>query len=225
MYDMTSPQNISNKVLNLLLEILPTQQQQAVGFYADLTWFLSFPANGFTIAYYLPTQEWTQLPYATNSVAFATQVPADLYGAGYKWNQVLAVRAGTNIIDAWMLGQESDLGLGTSVSWTSPPSDSGNAHAEKDYQFVSLEAPVQTGVATVVLTVLAGGGNVSTSTQTFDLSKGPIQMQRVQQANCRGYLAYVTVSFATAPGATQPIQIYAVEIGGNSNRSWVINNT
>lgn len=214
----------TEKLYNALQEILPIHLANGVGFFADQTWFLSFPDVPITFAYYLPTKEWTTLPYATQAAVFDTSIgSAQNAAASYKFNQIAAARTGTNTLDLWLEGQENDLGVGTQVTWTSPLTDSGEPQAQKDYQFISVSAPQQNVSVTLTLTVDPGftGSPAAFVSPAIDLSGGPsTHTLRIGQDKCVGYTAQVTVAAATATGATSPLQIWSVQVGGVVKRNW-----
>jgi hypothetical protein len=223
-YDGANLEYISDKLYNALQAIPPNYLANAIGFYADLTWFLSFPDEGYTYAYYLPKKEWTTLPYATQAAVFDTSIGSGPTAAtSYKLNQIAAARIGTNDVDLWLEGQENDLGVGTQVTWTSPITDSGQPYAQKDYRYICVSAPAQPVTVTVALYVDPG---FPTTVPTF--TAGPLDLSGlpgsfnvpIPQASCVGYTAQVVITAATATGATQPLTIWSVSVGGTMKRMW-----
>ena len=139
----------------------------------------------------------------------------------WKWNQLIGARVSSNWIDAWTGDKENDLGDETCVTWVSPIIDSGAMTWEKDYRYVTLIAPIQTGIVQVIVVTDPGSPTSMTSGPiNIDLSTGPITRNiAIQQANCRGYTAQVTVNFCTTPGLQQPITIWGVGVWGKMDRN------
>jgi len=141
-FDGASLQYISDDIHNSLQAIPPVDWQSAVGFFGDLKYFLSFPSANITFVYYIPSKEWTTLPYATVSAATATAVADNPLGNSFKVNEIVAVGDATNLY-SWLSGKENDLGAGTTVTWTGPQTDSGIPYAQKDYHYINVSAPIQ----------------------------------------------------------------------------------
>jgi hypothetical protein len=162
------------------------------------------------------------LPYASPSFAAAVQVGSNPVAASsFKLNQLVAVRAGTFFLDSWLDGKENDLGLGTSVSWQSPYSDSGTPWMQKDYRWIGLSAPQQVGKVTLELFV--DYDNVPTVSNTFDVSSGfTTQFFPIDQDTANGYACSLKVTFTTAVGATEPIEVWSAFVGGTPKRGWTI---
>jgi hypothetical protein len=221
-YDGESLNYISQDIYNDLQAIPPTQWQSCAAGYADEQYFFSFPEAGVTFRFYLPTKEWTMLPYASPSFAAAVQVGSNPVAASsFKLNQLVAVREGTFYLDSWLDGKENDLGLGTSVSWQSPYSDSGTPWMQKDYRWIGLSAPQQVGKVTLELFV--DYDNVPTVSNTFDVSSGfTTQFFPIDQDTANGYACSLKVTFTTAVGATEPIEVWSAFVGGTPKRGWTI---
>jgi len=223
-YDGASLSYISQDIYNDLQAIPPTQWQSCTGGFADEQFFFSFPEAGVTFRYYLPTKEWTKLPYASPSFAYAPQMgsnptPAD----SFKMNQLVAVRNGTFWLDAWLDGKENDLGAGIPVSWLSAYSDSGQPWMQKDYRWLGVSAPQQTG--SVVLELFVDYNNVPAFTsKPIDLSSGfTTKFVQIPQDTANGFVCSLSVTFTTAKGATAPIEIWSAFVGGTLKRGWTLN--
>ena len=218
-FDGASLQYISDDIHNALQAIPPNEWATAVGGFADLKYFLSFPQSNITFSYYIPSKEWTTLPYATTSFAVSTAVGDNPLGNSFKVNELVAVGTGTQL-HSWLAGKENDLGVGTTVTWTGPQTDSGIPYAQKDYRYIDLSAPIQQGSATVTLQPEPGSA-IQPVSQTFDLSKGQTTKQyQIPQSSAIGYTAQLSVSFTTPVGATVPITIWSVTVGGQIKRAW-----
>jgi hypothetical protein len=224
MFDGTSPTFIGMKIWTALQAIPPSQQQNCVGFGGDLKYFLSFPDANVTFVYYIPTQDWTTLPYATTSAAVASQATSAVDGTGFKFGQILAVRQNSQYVDAWLNGKENDLGAGTPVSFTTAPTNCGISHAQKNFEYVMLEAPPQSEVSVDIVFTVTGCDPVP---WTFDLDPESgwtgVDYLRIEENTAIGYLAQLEVSFVTPIGATSPVEIWALEVGGSPQRPWIIN--
>ncbi len=221
-FDGSTPLRIDEDVRSIIRSIPFSDRIAAVGMYANLTYYISFPTTGITLGYFTQTNKWFQLPYATS---FAYSIPSNPgayaapgnIGAEVIVNEVTAVRTGTNFIDSWFAGGEGDLGSPQTVTWTSPLTDSGSPGYEKVFTHVVLLAPIQTGMATVTLVIDAN----TIVLPPFDLSKGPRNICEVPQYGNqnRGFLNSLSVSYQTIPNAAQPIIIYGVAAYGEIGRT------
>ena len=227
-YDGSNLTYISNDIYNALQAMPPAQLTRCAAGYADQQFFFSFPSSGAgevdqTWRFYVPTREWTMLPYASPSFAGDLQVGSNPdYTKSFKLNQLIAVRNDSFWLDAWLDGKENDLGVGTAVTWQGPYSDSGTAWAAKNYRWLGLSAPVQEN-ALVTLTIYVDYNNVPSASHTFDLSVGATtQFWPIPQDTANGYAASLQVTFTTKVGATQPIEVWSAFVGGVMKREWVI---
>jgi hypothetical protein len=220
-YDGSNLTYLSDPIYNVL------QQGQGVlsaaqGGYCDLTYFLTDPAAGQTYAMYLPTKEWTILPYVSSFFVNDTSV-LDAPGSDvgfFKFNQLMG--GASNQLVSFTAGGENDLGAGTAVSWTGPIWESGQPWTEKDYQWVSLSAPVQSSSVIATVTTVFNPGSPTApppAVSTFDLSQGPMQNQHLPQGS-RGYAIQMTVQFITPVNANGPVSIYSIAYGGTFARPW-----
>ena len=226
-FDGSNVQWISTAIYNLLQSIPPAYLNAAVGFYADFTYFLTFPGftnaqnpNGLTLAYYIPSQTWQTRPYYTPSVAFATALPSDLTATPLKMNQIAAVRPNSFAIDFWETG-DLDLGLPVSATYTSQETDSGQPQWQKVYQFVLLYAPLQPGV-TADVTLIVNSAPVKTW-KGIDLSKGPpahvIPVPNDVSNGCLVQLSVTLHNSATPNGAAI---LYSAKVAGYFKRAWTV---
>jgi len=222
-YDGGSLTYISQDIYNSLQLIPPDEWQSCSATYADEQFFFSFPTQNITYRFYLPTKEWTMLPYASPSFASATQVGSfPVSGDSFKLNQVIAARNNSFYLDAWLAGKENDLGQGIAVSWQSPYSDSGQPWMQKDYRWIGLSAPPQPGVK-VTLALKVDYNNVPSISHTFDLSSGfTTQFFPIAQDTANGYTCALQVTFTTPQGATQPVEVWSAFVGGTLKRGWTI---
>jgi hypothetical protein len=227
-YDGANLTYISNDIYNELQEMGPVSLTTCAAAYADENFYFSFPVSGstggVTWRYYLPAQEWTMLPYASPSFAADTQVGSNPnYLDSFKLNQLVAVRNGTDWLDAWLDGKENDLGEGTAVSWQTPYVDSGQPWVEKDYRFLGISAPVQVGLVT--LTLYVDYNNVPSVSHTFDLNSGlTTQFFSVSQDTANGYACSLEITFETDVGATEPIELWSAFVGGTMRRGFTLKN-
>lgn len=223
LFNGAAPQYISEPIRNTLFNLSASDRQAAVGTYANKTWYLSFPTLNQTYAYWTQTGDWFgPLAYGTNAAYFVPANPAT-YGNASQINEVTAARTGTTFIDAWFAGGEVDLGSPQGVTWTSALTDSGHSEAEKEYSFIGILAPIQTGFATVTLTIDPGTNPAKTYSWVFDLSAQTTRQLRSVPPDFRGFMAQLSVTFNSIVDASQPLIIYRVFAGGVLGRSWVQN--
>lgn len=229
------PQYISEKVRNTLENVISVQDRQnSVGFVARRTYYLSFPATGITLAYYIPTGVWELLGYALTAVI---STPANLNEDqnGTAFGEVLAARDGTTpTLDWWFAGGENDLGGTITADWTSPLTDSQAMGVEKLYRFVEVLAPFQDGQVTCIVTVDPGSQPPKVFTTTFQLSQGGASQPQTRHiaairlndgaggSELRGFMAQIQLMATTALGQTAPLTIYKAGVWGEFNRYHVI---
>jgi hypothetical protein len=223
-FDGNTPLYIGEKVRGFIEQIPVADQQNAVGFFADRTYWLSFPASNVTLGYYLPSQEWiSPLPYAclsAVSVPSESAPPTDANGKAItpRHNYVVASRTTTPALDAWF-ARDGDLGNPATAVWQTGVESSQTPWIEKSYHYICVEAPVQVNTAEIKLDVLGFGGTVTTNI-TVDLSKGPSQIIPIPQANARGFSAQLYVSIQSTATTTPPV-IYSVTVAGTQERAWL----
>lgn len=209
MTDGSSYSYIGEGIRSFLDTLSDQERQAAVGMYARRTYLLSFPTRGITWAYYTMTNDWYgPLPYATSS-AFSLPANPSIFSASGVFpghNEITAVRAGTMAIDQWLADStDHDLNISQLVTWTDNLTDCSDAdprgeYAEKLFNVVNINAPVQPGImATVTLLVwILGDATPHSFSWTFDLGKGPIQTATIPNSGLRGMHAQLSVSYTTA---------------------------
>ena len=223
-FDGSSPLYIGEKVRSLIDSVPVADQQNSVAWFADRTYYISFPVKGFTIGFHLPTQQWTTPINFAASAATSQVTESAPSGIVQRHNFVAAGRAGLPFIDEWF-AQDGDLGNPVLATWQGGITDSGTPWQRKTYHFVSLNAPVQTGTCQVLLAVFDFANNPQTYALTFDLSLGPNQNQAIPQA-ARGFSAQLTVTIASVykkPGP--PVSVYSVTVSGRDDDQAYIQRT
>jgi hypothetical protein len=232
---------LSRNIYNYFEQIGPGTMTKGVGFYGDLTWFLSFPsedaANGPTFAYAIPTKEWTTVPYAVTAATFDPSAGNATAGyQSFKFNQIVGARYNSNAIDYWLSDRVQDLGVPAQVTWFGQIMDSGRPESQKDYQFIQIYAPKQNNIAVITLHIDTNE-DVSITTDfanspppvvvTFDLSIGPsTKTQRIPQGSAKGYTGLVQINVSPKPGATPDgVEIWAVLVGGTIARPFQVLNS
>ena len=223
-YDGANLDYISDKIYNDLQAIAPDVLAGAVGFYADLTWFLSFPGQGVTYAYYIPKKDWTTVPYATASAIFDPSLGSGASAAtSFKFNQIVAAELNSQVLSLWLQGQQSDLGQPITARFLSPLTDSGEPHAQKDYRFVCVSAPQQSAMGVVKLYVDPGFPTAEPTwvSPTIDFSALPgSTVFSIPQNFAVGWTAQVEVTATPENGSAVPLQIWSVSVGGSVKRMW-----
>jgi hypothetical protein len=229
-FDGNAPLYIGEKIRGLLSSVPISDQQNAVGWFANRSYWLSFPATGITISYYLPTKSWNT-PYTFAASAVVSEVSQSaplrsnsgtLLNLPVKHNYTLGARAGTTYIDVWHI-TDGDLGQPISSTWQGGITESETAWVRKTYHFVTINAPVQVGTCQVLLEVFGFPGDNQTYSFTFDLSLGPSQVKAVPQA-ARGFSAQITCSVVTPYGNT-PVEIYSINVSGRDDDQAFIQQT
>lgn len=220
--DGSTKQYIGEPMRTLLETIPTTDWVNSVGFFANRTWHLSFPATGITMRYYFPKNEWLPpLPYATNT---AYSVIAENSPVGLRrFNEMIAARNSGTFIDSWAVADGQDLGAPIVSTWTSGLTDSGECGFEKSYQWCVVNAPVQPGYVLQVVTTVQNLGVTRTATSTFDLGLGPTLTATIGDANggITGFMGQVTATLTAPAGATAPGFVYEVSVYGSVVREMV----
>lgn len=226
------PQYISEDIRVLLDQIPTTDQRNATSFYANRSYYISFPATGVTYVYYFPSKTWRSLPYALSAVISEPHQNAPVLGGTtqQRFNEILGSRPGTATIDAWE-SAETDLGQPITATWITALNDSGKIQSEANYQFVGLLAPIQPGVtAQIQLSVYNMSRSVPQTTTypptgSMDLGAKVWHPFIVPQGSEKGYLATLTITLTNAANATAPAQIFQVVVDGTQDREWNITAT
>jgi hypothetical protein len=162
-----APNEISKGIQTFLDSLTLADLRATVGFFARRTFFLSFPNQGVTYGYYLPTQQWYPVGFATDAV----------YTDVENQNEVTAAGPNSGVVGGWFTA-ETDLGSSIVSTLTSKIEDSGNPEFAKDYNFLLVEAPVQTGTLSITITPDPGSaGGPAPTTLNVDLSLGPRQLR------------------------------------------------
>jgi hypothetical protein len=233
-------QYISEPIRRFIDALTYADRYNCVGFFADHTYWLSFPTVGNTWGYRATTGQWYgPLTYAATDVAEIqasdprlgiTNVSAGQTGP---FNEVLAVRPNGLAIDAWLSQVDTDLDSPVTVSYLSnnqvSPQTSitqvlPNIHTVKAYELVAITAVRQTGLTrgqcVITITVMADDDPTKTASCTFDVVDGPTQIGTLSYEGAgggtlQGYYAKVYWSYTTVVGnSITPIQIKNVTVYG-----------
>lgn len=193
------------------------------GFYAQHTYYLSFPNKGQTWAYRATTGQWHgPIPYSTNAAITMANDPATglinenvTFAAPY--NEVAAVRFGTANVDTWFTGGALDLGNPQTVTYLSTDQPGTNPHVEKEFTLVGINHVVQSTAIQCEITVIVDDDATKTCSVFFDMSKGPTQIATLSYEGAgggplRGYVATVRIIYTTAAGSN--IQVNNVTVYG-----------
>lgn len=214
--DAQTKLDIGIKVKTIINAVPLADRRNAVGFFRSKSWFLSFPASNFTLRYYVPTQDWFYLPYATNAADFSIAEPVP--GSAIDVGTIYAARPNSLAVDLWDAA-ETDLGQGILATWQDGPTDSGRPQSRKSYRYILIQAPVQTGTATVKLFL----DNLAPFVWPFDLSLGPTQVVAVPQGQDRGFVANLELDVQNTANATAPLTVNLVCVGGTfGDQDWVV---
>jgi hypothetical protein len=230
MTDGQTRQYIGEPMRELMAQWTPAQWAMAVGWYADRTWFLSFPqttgaVNGYTLRYYLPKSAWLPpLPYSTYVVS-ALPSESSAPSALQRFNEVIVAQnlgsVGAGPVLYALNGAEGmDIGQPIVSSWQSPTTDSGEPGLDKEYQWIVVNAPVQTATLTATLTIFTGVGATATASWVFDLSKGPTLIATIGTGGAGTVGSMAQLLLTTTAGAANPVVVYSVEVMGSVQREY-----
>jgi hypothetical protein len=207
---------IGEPIRSILATYDDTDLANAVGWYSDQSYWLSFPTQNTTFVYRIDKQKWWgPQPYAASSVS---SLPAE--SSSTPNNRVVAVsntaatvHPNTGLV--FWNEAETDVTNAITATWTGPLSDSGAVWMRKFYRYVTVGAPIQTGVtATVYFTAYDMVGSGQQVTLNFDLSVAAYQTQSIPANASRGYYGQVTITLNNSVSATAPAIIYNVVVSG-----------
>lgn len=218
--DGTTLKYIGEPVREYLAAIPQTDWVKSEGWYANRTWYLSFPDTGVTLRYYLPKGKWlAPLPYATNA---AYAIPSESASLGTaRLQEIVGAEPGTKKLDYWANTDALDLGAAFICTWQSPLTDSGAPGVTKAYQWITVNAPLQPAGVILSATLTIDQSGSKTYTWSFDLSQGPTLIATVPP-DFTGYMAQLTLSASTANVAgSVPLVIYSAEVHGSIERNLV----
>jgi len=224
------PEYLSENIRSYLEGYSANDLTQAVGAFSNRTFYLSFPTQGVTFAYYTVNNTWRYIPYAMQC---AVSTPARATGrptpACAPFGQLLAARPFTQAVDLWEAA-ETDLGLPTTTYWTGPMLDSGKPGIEKVYRYIVVEGAFNAGITLELLLTLSGSSLVSTG-QVFTIpftanTNNFRQIIPLNGANgMRGYALTVSFTFYQPTGDPDTFigsQVYRISVWGTLDRDLVI---
>lgn len=213
---------ISEDIRHIISNLSPQDRYNCVGFYADHTYYISFPTLNQTWGYRTTNSQWHgPLAYSTVS-AFTVAADPILGNVALPgpFNEVLAVRPNTMFVDSWFAETDADLGLPITVQYNSDDQPTQNPHIEKEYTHIAITHKVQVVPCSVTVTVTVDDDPTKTAQVTFDMTLGPTQIATISYEGIgggplRGFLAALTIEFTTVvPNPTAPIQIKSVAAYG-----------
>jgi hypothetical protein len=224
--DGSSLKYVSEDIRSVITGLTVFDRYNAVGFYTNHTYWISFPNLGQTWGYRTTTNQWHgPLSYAANAVS---SVPSDLSPEEVPWpfsnkildiNSVVASRTDVAMLDDWFSAvDETDLNNPQTVLYTSAPQTANNPHIMKEYTHLAITHKKQDVNSTATVTITVDDEIATQFSYDFDLTKGPTQIVTVSDGNgnaLRGFSAVISISFTTVyPNPTAPIEIKAVALYG-----------
>lgn len=231
---------ISEPIRAVIDNLTYYDRYNCVGFYANHSYWISFPNLGYTWRYKTTTGQWSgPLNYYAADIADvqacdpALGVTGISAGQSGPFNEVLAVRPNSLFVDAWFTQVDTDLGNPVTAYYLSNNQVSPqtnitqvlpNIHTVKNYETVGITTNYQSGLTLgqCILTVLvvADSDPTKTATCSFDLSLGTTQIgtlsyQGLGGGPLQGFYANVSWNFTTVAGNTSaPIQVKNVTVYG-----------
>lgn len=213
-FDGNGPQYDEKSFRTVNISTLPITLSDlihSVGAFSNMTHYLFFPTLGKGYSYNTVTGEWMgELEYApfTEDTIFYT--PADAASPGSTLvNRVLAVRSSKpTSIDFLFADNANDLGNAQAFTWTGPETDNPGNEFKKEYRKLAIDAPIQQGTCTVVLTI----DGQDLSPYNFDLSQRRPLFKNLP-ASTQGYSVKVFISVQGVAGNPAP-EIWKVQVWG-----------
>lgn len=171
-FDGSSPTNLSDggfqqsNIKSIIDSFSDTDFSDVTSFVYDRMVHFSFPTFNKTYLWDLRSQGWYPMGFALDQVYFDLEsdtpvIGSDLQSAGQ--------------IDLWFSGP-GDFGNPILAYILSRVTDSGTIESTKDYRYIELQAPVQTGTVTIS-TIVDPGSLQFSDTSSFDLSSGYVRQQ------------------------------------------------
>jgi hypothetical protein len=209
--DGTIPQGSIRNTIDVLLQ-QPNDNILAPnvgcrGFIHERTYYLSVysllgTTAEVTYGYDILIGVWTVLPYGTSAVAVCDNSYYNYSLPVMGVPIVLGANAGTpGQVDQWF-ATETDLGNPIQSSWLTNISDSGATALTKQYRFIEVIAPSQTGILNVQLIVNPGANATIlptfASAYTIDLSVGTSRHRISLPMNAVGYECQLKLSMSTS---------------------------
>jgi hypothetical protein len=196
-YNGGAPSYIGENVRKIIDGLTFAEIQECLGFYRERTFYFSFPSQGFTLAYYTPSQQWYYLPYKAD-VAVTTDYPDNLAG----------VFDGVNLYE-WDSNTASDLGSPITGTWTGAIEAGQAPGLTKEYRYLVLDAPNQANATATATLTLDGGVVVTPFSQEWNLADGSTAHVVSLPPGYRGYVGQLSLS-VTGPPGTIIRNVYAV---------------
>jgi hypothetical protein len=168
-------------------------RQATAGFFFNQVYYLSFPTLGVTWGYWLASQKWHKLPWATDVAYYEPERS----GANNAQEVVASNPSVPGEIDVWFAA-ETDRSQPITSTFLSKIEDNDQPEVTKAYTMLSLSAPVQPGVL-VTVTMNINPGQVAppqSQTYTFDLGLGPTQRKSISRS-LQGTSLQVALSMTT----------------------------
>lgn len=172
----------------------------------DNLYLCSFPTQGITFMYDVPSGQWFKLGWAADRFVYNLE----------EQNTIVGAEVGSGIIDSWFAA-ETDLGASITSSYISRITDSGAPQATKRYRYAVALAPVQAGATATITTTVNPGTNATTNTRTVDLSKLPIKHVLSMPPNMIGDEVQVTVAVTS----NQKTEIHRLSVYGWIERQFI----
>ena len=171
-FDGNSPTNLSDgsfqqsNIKSIVDSLSDTDFSDVTSFVYDRMIHFSIPTQNQTYFWDLRSQGWYNLGWALDQVYFNLEADTPVIGTDLNT---------TGQIDLWFAGP-GDFGNAVQAYIISRITDSGTMESTKDYRYIELQAPVQTG--TVVISTIVDPGSLQfTDVSSFDLSTGYVRQQ------------------------------------------------
>jgi hypothetical protein len=171
-FDGSSPVNLSDggyqqsNIKSIIDSLNDTDFSDVTSFVYDRMVHFSLPTFNTTYLWDLRSQGWYPLGFALDQVYFDLESDTPVIGTDLQVS---------GQIDQWFSGG-GDFGNPITAYILSRITDSGKIEGTKDYRYIELQAPVQTG--TVIISTIVDPGSLQfTDVSSFDLSSGYIRQQ------------------------------------------------
>ena len=198
--------NSKSSIKSILDNFSSADFAASAGAMYDNMYLCSFPTQGLTFLYDIPSGQWFKLGWAADRFVYNLE----------EQNMIVGAEVGSGTFDSWFAA-ETDLGLSITSSYISRISDSGAPQATKRYRTVVVLAPVQVGATATVTTNVNPGTGQHTKTNTVDLSQLPIKHVLSMPPNMVGDEVQVTVSVTS----NQKTEIHRLSVYGWIERQLV----
>src|SRR5271166_3602011 len=201
-FDGSNLQWISLELRTVIQNMAASDRAAAIGFFSNLTYYLSFPTLNITYAYDTITKEWRSVPYGTNAAYYDVELA-----------EVTAARPTTTNIDSW-LSTSTDLNNPITASYISRIFTE-SPDAIKQYSYLYIVAPASSSSQPITITLVADPG-IPNFAQTFSVTHNLVEGSKMYSIapQLEGKELQITITSSS----TLPFEVTKIAVSGYIKR-------